>query len=536
MKSFYSKVILIAIGYLFLNGCGSTNAYLKSKNPNMTWLDKKSIKKKREMPRIYSYHDDKYVYCWDDISKRMSSKGIPLFYKLDKNTLNIVNSTKADKDEKYNSYNIIWNEKANWLIFDDNKKSKIDEYKIRRISFDKLEPSKNLFKQESEKKNSQFSSDFFLNSDTSKITYYSAEYIGKEDKVKFDVICFDLETMEKIWSNQYTFPHPIKNKSDVSDLDIMVNKNGEPHFLIKTYLEKKKEKKKKEDGTIVANYYFNYYVLNEAGKVEEYKIDTKGLFITDIDFPFKNQKNPVIAAYTYKKANFKELNSILFKQIDLDTKEVKDIKEIKIETKELDVFSESGEKIKQNDYYQQVNGLRIQNILQSSDGSVYVLGEENRLVQECTTDSKGRTRCVYYWKSGNILVTKVKLDGTQSWTKIIPKSQYINTAFALTEANKYGKVHSHKSMIIDDKLHLFFNDNAKNYDLKKPLKKIAKFGGRKSSLVHVIVDNDGKYEMIEALGPKDHPRIVDISSIKNIDNDHVFLFDYKTLGKLKIDR
>lgn len=536
MNSFNTKVLIIALGYLLLNGCGpSTNAYLKSKNPNMSWMDKKNVKKKREMPRIFSYQDEKYLYCWDDASKRLASKGIPLFYKIDKKTLDIVSSTKADKDEKYNSYNIIWNEKANWIIFDDNKKNKIDEYKIRKISFDKLEAAKNLFRQESEKKNSQFSSNFYMNSDSTKVTYYSAEYIGKEDKVKYDVICFNLETMEKLWDNKYVFPHPIKSRSDVSGMSIMVNKNGEPHFLVKTYIDKKKEKKKNSDGEVVANYFFNYYVLNEAGKVEEYKIDTKGLFITDIDFPFNNQKNPVIAAYTYKKSNLKELNSIMFKQIDLDTKEVKNLKDIRIETKELDVYDEGGTKLKQSNNFQRVNGLRIQNIHQAADGSVYVLGEENTLVRVCTRDKNGE-RCTYYWRSGNILVTKIKTDGTQSWSKIIPKSQYINLAYELTDANKSGRVHSHKSMMIDDKLHIFFNDNAKNYDPKKPLKKIKQFTGAKASLIHVIMETDGKYEMIEALGPKDHPRIVDISSIKNIDDDHVFLFDYKTLGMLKIDR
>ena len=549
MKTIYFKIAFISFSYLLLQGCGgSTNAYLKSKNPNITWMDKEAIKKKRELPTQYAYQDENYIYCYGISSAKpvaigvmgfstvIVPKAVPLFYQLDKKTFDIVKTSKSEKDEKYRSLFIRWTEKAGWIIFDDNKKNKIDEYKVRKISLDGLEPAKNLFRLEAEKSNSQFDDGFYFNSDSTKLTYYSAEYIGKDDRVSFNVVCFDFLSMTKLWSHKYTFPHAVKRKKDVSGTNIMVNKNGEPHFLLKTYFEKRKEKKKDEDGNIVANYNFRYYVLTAAGKVEEYKVDTKGDFIQSIAFPFQNQYNPVIVAYTYKKNNFKELKSIIFKRIDLETKEITNLKEITLDTKYLKIYDESGEKIKQNKDFQDVSGLKVQSIKQSEDGSIYVMGEEEELVENCTTDSKGRTRCTYYWRSGNILVTKVSSDGKESWTKIIPKSQFINTAYSLTKTGDLSRCHGHKSMIIDNKLHLFFNDNAKNYNTKKALTKINKFNGKNASLVHVIIDGNGTYEMIETLGPKDHPRIVDISSIENIDSDNIFLFDYKSIGKLKIDR
>lgn len=536
MKPVFSKIIFVAFLYTLLYSCGtSTNAYLKSKNPNISWMDKNSFKKKREIPRNLAFQDDKYLYCWDDASRATTSKSMPIYYQIDKNSLQIVKSSKNVKQEKFNSAYVFWNEKAGWLIYDNNKKNKIDEFKAMKISLDKVEPSKDLFRLDAEKSNSQLSEDFYLNSDSTKLTYITSQYIGKEDKLILDAVCFDFVSMTKLWKHRYVFPHPVKRRSDVSNIDIMVNKNGEPHFLIKTYFDKRKEKRKTENG-VESNYNYAYYVLSEAGKVEEYVVDIKGSFVQSIEFPFANQKNPVIVAYAYTKNNFKELKSILFKQINLETKEILDLKEVQLDAKRLQIFDEeSGKKIKQSKGFQGVGSLGIQKIHQSEDNAIYVLGEENVLIEHCYTDKNGFTRCTYYWRSGNILVTKVASDGKESWSKIIPKSQYIPAALGYNGTWKLPKAHSHASFMVGDKLHLFFNDHEKNYKSSK-VTKITRWAGKKTSLVHVIVNPDGTYEMIEALGKKDHPKVVDINKIQKIDDDHVFIYDYKTIGKLKIDR
>lgn len=535
MKQFIYLTVLALFSSLIISCGTSSNAYLKSKNPNITWMDKKAIKKKREIPRNLSYQDDNYLYLWDDGSKKSSKKSMPIYYKVDKNTLDIVKKSSDVKKEKFNGGEVVWNQKAGWFIFDDNTKSKIDEYKVMEISLDKATPAKNLFTLESEKRKSQFTDGFGTNSDTTKLTYYSGQYISKEDKVIFDVLCFDMVTMKKLWGHRYTFPHPVKRRSDISNIDIMINKNGEPHFLSKLYFTKnKKEKRKNEDGGVEANYDFLYYVLSEAGKVEEYTVNTKGAFIESIEFPFTNQKNPVIVAYTYTKNNFRELKSIIFKQIDLDTKEVKDLKEINLNLKKLDI-NDGQTKIKQKKGFQEAGHLKIIDIHIADDNSIYVLGEKNVLIEKCYTDKNGVTRCYYYWQSGNILVSKISSDGKESWSKIIPKSQFINANLGANGTWKVSKCHSHASYVIGDKLHIYFNDNEKNYKTST-LKKIATWNGSKTSFVHVIVSPDGSYEMIEALGKKDHPRVVDIRKVQKIDDDHIFIYDTKTIGKLKIDR
>ena len=529
MKQITRPFFCIMVLTQLLSGCGSSNAYLKTQNPNVIWMAKNAVKKKSEVPTNYCYQDEKYIYAWDNGSKK-ASKGLPIYYQIDKNNLDIVKSSKNAKKEEFRDYRVYWNEKGGWLIYDANKKAKIDEYKVMPIDLDKLVPSKDLMKVEAEKRKSQFYDNFLISEDKTKLSYITGEYFSKEDKVVFDVICFDFATMDKLWTHKYQFPHKVKKQAQIENLDISINDKGEPNFIYKQYhTEKRKEKVKSENGDFESNYDYVYFLFKENGTAEEYVVKLDGKFVKSIEMPFKHSQTPIIVAYTYTKNNYKELNSILFKQINVETKEVADLKEVMINSKQLKLFDDdTGEKVKQNKGFQGVSSLAIQNVHQSPDGSTYVLGESNQLIRVCTSDPKtGRETCRYYWQSGNILVTKVNGDGTEGWSKIIPKSQYV-------PASSYV-MHSHKSFIIDNKLHIFFNDSYKNYVNEKP-SRIKVFNGLKCSFIHTIVEPDGKYEMIEALGRKDHPVAVEIRTIKKMDDDHVFLFDVKSFGKLKIDR
>lgn len=539
------KLFLFCFVAGFYFGCGtSSNAYLKSKNPNITWMDKKAVKKKSEFPTEFGYQDDDYLYLYGFGGARPTAIGFggglvsatvvtnpkkfPIFYQVNKSNMTIVKSSKEADKEKLDAIDkIAWTSKAGWVLYTDNPKSKKKSYYAKQISLDKAEKSVHLFDLETDRKSNFVQDGYGFNSDSTTLTYYAEIYDGKTDKLSFITQCFDFVTMEKLWQHEYNYPHTVKKRDDIDDLSFFINKNGEPQFIIKNYFGgKKKEKKKGKDGTMEANYNFKFFVLNKAGKVEEYTIETKGSFINSIDFPINKTANPVVCAYTYKKNNFRELKSLIFKQINLDTKEVTDLKEISFNTKSLAIYDENtGKKVKQAGTTDNASDLKIQDIIISEDNSTYVLGERNYIYQVCHT-SRGRTYC--YWKveSGNILITKVNADGTESWSKIIPKSQDV----------RYGSdINSFRAFEIDNKIHIFFNDHVKNYKKNKS-NKVYDWTGRKTVLTHVIVSPDGTYEMIECLGEKDHPVAASIPSIQKIDDNNIILFDTKTIGKLTIER
>lgn len=535
------SILFFCIGIFLLDSCGtSTNAYLKSKNPNVRWMDKKAVKKKSEFPTKFAYQDDDYIYAYGygggqltgigvmGLSFVSQNKSFPIYYKIDKKTLEIVENSKDVKKEKVDAIDkVAWTNKGAWLLYTEDPKKKRKEFMAMPISLNKIETPKNLFDLEVERKSNFVQDGYGYNHDTTTITYFAEIYDGKKDQLSFMSICFDYSTMNKLWQHEYIFPHTIKKRKEIEDIDWMINKNGEAQFLLKTYFGKKKEKTKNEDGESVANYNYRFYVLTSNGKIEEYVIDTKNEFIKSIDIPFNKTKNPVVCAYTYTKNNMIELKGLVFKQIDLETKEVKNIKEITFKTKNLKGFNEeTGKAVKQNSKFQQTSSLMIKDVVVADDNSIYVIGENNYYYERCYTNSRtGQTTCIPYVKSGNIMVTKVNSDGTESWSKIILKSQDVQRHMH----------YSFRALCIDNKLHLFFNDSEKNYKSSN-LKKIDVWKGKNTSFVQVIVNQDGNYDMIEALSKKDHPSQVSLGSIQRISDNQIMFYDTKTLGFLNIEK
>lgn len=519
---------------LILNlSCGITsNAYLTTTNSNIKWIQHDAFDNKNEIPRIVAFQDDKYLYCWDDVSKYQNFYSEPLFYQIDKTSLDIVKSSKSKINQKYNSLKVFWTEKAGWIIFDENRKNKTADFKLKKISLDSLESAIDLFQIDYENFNNLLGENFQFNNDSTLLTYYSIEYLSKSDKVRINVLCYDYVTMKELWKNQYIYPYPIRSKAEFSNINISINNTGELQFIIKSYFDKKNETKKNSEGVLVPNYNFNFFLLPKSGGVQEYNIDTKNNFIRSFKILNQKNNNPLIAAYTYKNTKFNELYSIFLKEFNNQNKTIVDIKEIVLNTKQLVTYNEvTGDKINQQNEFINVDGLQIQNMIKGDDGAIYVLGEENELKQICNLDSRGLTTCSYYWQSGNIIVTKLSAL-SESWTKVISKSQYISTSYGNNLSNRYTKLYSHKSFLINNKLHLFFNDNQKNYIEGSELKRIKVWRGNNTSFIHTIIEPDGKYDMIEALKPSDHPLAIDINSIKPIDSNHIFIFDYKAIGIL----
>lgn len=529
---FYGLILLT----FFVISCGTSNAYKKTKNPNITWMDNKQAKR-TEMPTNYCFEENGKLYGYGyGGGKSFYINGIggtsriyPIFYEVDKEKMTISKSSKKAKKDKVESIDkVAWLKSAGWILFTEDAKKKQKSMMARPISFeDTKAKDKELFEIEVERRKDFVQDGYGFNSDSTTITYFAEIYEGKNDRLVFKQKCFDFVTMAKLWEKSYTFPHTVKKRKDIDDIDWMINKNGEAEFILKRYNEGRREAKKGSGGK-ESNYNFYFYVLNKQGKVEEYPLNLHGSFVEKVDFPFNKTKNPVVCGYTFTSKNFKELKGLNFYEINLDTKETELIKQVDFNIKKLTaVDEETGKKIKQGGtQFERVANLEMQKVIITDDNSVYCLGENNYYYERCTRNSKtGTETCIKYVKSGNILVSKLTDDG-ESWSIIIPKSQDLPVVFNAA---------SFAAFELNNKIHLIFNDNYKNYKEAK-VTKIKPWLGKNTSIIHVIVNPDGTYEMIEALGRKDHPRFANIGTISLIDDQSVILFDTKTLGRLKLDK
>lgn|SRR5690554_230105 len=102
------------------------------------------------------------------------------------------------------------------------------------------------------------------------------------------------------------------------------------------------------------------------------------------------------------------------------------------------------------------------------------------------TDMPGSTSTIdtYYW-SGDVIVSKVSLQGQILWSKIIPKSQ--------RTINDGGYYLSTATYLSDNHLHLFFNDSQNNYkdgvyQLSSDHPDFAKFGNTNNTVAHTSIN------------------------------------------------
>ena len=477
------------------------------------------------IPRHFKYSDDSFIYAYDNYRDR-GNNPIPIFYKLDKDSLTIKESTDfLYKGEIDNFIKVVWTSHAGWIFHSTNQKNGEIQYFVSPILFKNL-VKKEIFKVKLEKNQFLIHTWFLVNPESTLITYISVIFDETKNLAYFNVICLDLYSLSISWTNNYQFPYGISNFRNVGNFNIKVNQEGEPQFIFNTYIDGVSESIKK-DGKRVANYEFRFFTLSKEGKIEQYKLDSESKFIKSIEFTAQNSSMPIISAYTYNKFNFNKLSGLMVFEIDDKNKEIKKLNEIEF-NKEIIYSNIDGtdEKVKQDVDFKRPDKLQIVNIIRSNDSAIYVLGEVN-FTNSVFRGDKWQSFNI----SGNILVTKISKEGKEEWIIIIPKSQRVHSKLIGDKVYE-GKPVSFVSFLIQNKVHLFMNDNSKNYNTSD-FKKVKEWYGQKPSFIHSVIENDGKYAMYPILNADDHPLVIDISSIKRIDSQSIFIYDHNTIGRLK---
>ncbi len=84
------------------------------------------------------------------------------------------------------------------------------------------------------------------------------------------------------------------------------------------------------------------------------------------------------------------------------------------------------------------NHLTLSGIIQDDDGEILLIGEKQYITVECTTDSRGNTRCYNVYHADDLLVSQLGANGQLKWMQRIPK----RVASRAPVANTYRYVYS----------------------------------------------------------------------------------------------
>jgi hypothetical protein len=100
--------------------------------------------------------------------------------------------------------------------------------------------------------------------------------------------------------------------------------------------------------------------------------------------------------------------------------------------------------------------FEFRNGIVSEDGSMVGVLEQYYVIVRTSSDGRGNISYTYYYHYHDLIVYKIDANGDFVFTKKIQKNQ--------VSVNDYGYYSSYDTYFDGNDLHIFFNDNANNYD------------------------------------------------------------------------
>jgi hypothetical protein len=277
----------------------------------------------------------------------------------------------------------------------------------------------------------------------------------KEEKDRFGYKVFDND-FEIISEGEYEIPYP-SNLVSVSNR-YLTNK-GDYFFAVKVF-ELDQSKK-----TFRSRYNLEKVVLFHATPkgIDEFNLDFHvGKQISDLTFSSDDNQ---LLNFTglFGDKNSTGTKGIFFFQLDFDKKKIvsegwKDFGKDFITDDWTDREKERAEKREAKGKGEpQLYQYDVRDIITLPNGSMIGMLEQYYVKMVTRTDPRtGATSTTYYYYYNDVVLYKINAKGEFDWIKKINKHQ--------VSTNDYGYFSSIAHIHNDNKIHLFFNDNLRNYD------------------------------------------------------------------------
>ncbi|MDZ7876463.1 MAG: hypothetical protein U5L45_02275 [Saprospiraceae bacterium] len=349
--------------------------------------------------------------------------------------------------------------------------------------------------------------------DSSKIVIFNRQ--PKADKQQeFSLVVYD-GNFKELWSKDAKLPYSRKN---FTIEDHQLDNEGNVYLLGIIYTEGAARLERRGKATyqydIVA-----YRRDNTTTESQEYKIDMKDRFVSDLSFKIEDNGDLVCAGF-YSEKGAKSIKGACFFKINPKTQDQTSISsrpfDFEFMTTNLSERNKErakaaidrGDKSAEPELYD----YSIDKLITRSDGGVIMVAEQYFIDERLRYNNNGfggglwgnntfydpysyrsiydpygrnnnnNRRPDYYFHYNDIIVVNIQPDGEIAWTARVPKRQ--------ESVNDYGQYSSYGMSIVADKLCFIYNDDPKNLDPRA--KKIQTENPDKYSVVTVAeVDRNG---------------------------------------------
>jgi hypothetical protein len=338
-----------------------------------------------------------------------------------------------------------------------------------------------------------------MSRDSSKIVIFTQQP-GEKRQQEFTLAVFDSD-FNDIWSKNAKLPY---NKKNFDVDETQVDKNGNVYLLGVIYTEGANRFERR--GKPTYQYDLVAYMRDSTLDVQEYKINVKDKFVTDLTFRVADDGDLVFSGFYSEKGRASMKGTCFFK-INPKTKDMTSVSTREFEFEFLtENFSERNrEKAKaasmSNDKAKEpeLPSFNLDKLILRSDGGALLIAEQYYIEQQYQNNGwnnpyswnafgggfydpfyspwsnrYGNNRQQdFYYNYNDIIVVNIRPDGEIAWTARIPKSQMTR--------NDGGIYSSYAMSIVADKLFFIYNEDPRNLDPNR--KKIYSESPDKTSVV-----------------------------------------------------
>lgn len=246
--------------------------------------------------------------------------------------------------------------------------------------------------------------------------------LDKKDKdapVKTEMVLFDA-SLQQVWNG---VEPKIYDKESYSTLDYLLDNTGSIVMVARVYTGQAEKAKDREPGD------YRYDLIRGGTRGDEYRKTTVSLPNKHLlgMMLFEQEDGVLRAAGFYNGIDNKTLaadgiytcafdandnaQNALFHEIPTP---LLNMYVSKREAKKNEKSEEKGDEVG-------FRNMELMQIYTAADGSLVMVGEKRYITVQCTTDSKGNTRCYDIYHADDLLIAGVDANGGLSWMKRIPK-------------------------------------------------------------------------------------------------------------------
>jgi hypothetical protein len=298
--------------------------------------------------------------------------------------------------------------------------------------------------------------EFTFSKDSLYLLAYGQHPVKKKEQEQISLTVLDT-SMSVVWEKIVSLPYPNRN---FTVEECRIDPSGEVFLLGVLFFD---NSTRRRQGSPNYQYRILHY-SNNGEQVEEYPVELRKNFITDLTFDITRNQDRLVCAGFYSEKNSYGIKGVCYLRIDLERKEIEGVATRAFDFDFLTQYYTPRQKKKAKEAEIEGNirnqpelyDYKLDRLILRNDGGVVLIAEQYFVQRQDFWNYWNNMReTFFYYNYNDILLANIRPNGDIQWTSRIPKQQ--------RTMNDDGLYSSYAMAIAPDRLLFLFNDNRENF-------------------------------------------------------------------------